>query len=361
MSVPTTFKAAVIPEAGGQHHILTDRELAPLAPGEVAIKITATAINPVDWKLRDNPNYRVYYKTYPAVSGSDAAGTVAALGPGVTSLAVGDRVFFQGIIGTYDSSTFQQYCKMPAALLVKTPASISDEQAAGVALATVAALVGFYHESGHGVAPPPWEAGGEKSGIGKAVVVLGGSSSVGQYAIQLAKLSGFERIITNASARHVDFVKSLGADVVLDRAVHGSAEDFKAAVGDLPLTFVFDAVSEKDTQLLGVKILQTTKTEGSHVIIVQNINAEAKELGQAQEPKVDIQFVMGVSWAENKRSLSEPFYESLGGENGYIAKGKFVPNRPVVVPGGLGALDTALDKNKKGVSGEKVVIRPFDV
>lgn len=361
MTVPTKFKAAVLPTASADRHILADRELAPLGPGEVAIKITATAINPVDWKLRDIAAARGrLIKEYPAVLGSDAAGTIAALGSDVTGLAVGDRVLFQGIIGNYESSTFQQYCKLPAALVVKTPASISDEQAAGVALATIAALIGFYHESGHGLAPPPWSAGGEQVGKGKAVVVLGGSSSVGQYAVQLAKLSGFERIVTNASARHVDFVKSLGADVVLDRAVQGGAEDFKAAIGDLPLAFVFDGISEKDTQLLGVKVLQATKTEGSNVVIVQGVNAEAKELGEAQEPKVDIKGVFGVSWGDDKKYLSEPFYKALGGEDGYIAKGRFVPNRPVVVPGGLGALDDALDKNKKGVSGEKVVIRPFD-
>lgn len=356
MTVPEKFKAGVVPEPGAQHSI-AERSLPPLSAGEVAIKITATAINPVDWKIRD---YKVFIKDYPAVLGSDAAGTIAAVGPDVTGFAEGDRVFFQGIIGNYDASTFQQYCKMPAALVGKTPAAVSDDQAAGVSLASVAVLTAFYdRQTGHGLAAP-WEAGGERAGAGKAAVVLGGSSSVGQYAVQLAKLSGFGRVVTSSSARHAGFLRSLGADVVLDRATQNTAEDFRAAVGDLPLEFVFDAISEKDTQALGVEVLAATKTEGSHVITVQGVNAEAKALGGKKEPKVDVKQILGLGSRPDLRYLSEPLMKHLGGEDGYMAKGRFVPNRPLVVSGGLGALEDALAKNKKGVSGEKVVIRPFD-
>ncbi|CAN8095556.1 unnamed protein product [Discula destructiva] len=357
MTVPNTFKAAVVPEPGAQQ-VVSDRELPPLAAGEVAIKITATAINPVDWKMRD---YRVFLKDYPAELGSDAAGVIAAVGPEVPadSVAVGDRVFFQGILGNYDSCTFQQYCKMPAALVAKTPANITDDQAAGISLATVAVVTGFYDATGHGLAAP-WTEGGEAAGKGKAIVILGGSTSVGQYAIQLAKISGFEKIITNSSAKHVEYLKSLGAHVVLDRATHSTADDFKAAIAGLPLAFVFDSVSEKDTQILGVQILGATKTEGSHVVTVQGVNAEAKELGQAQEIKVEVKQVLGLGSSPKLRYLSEPLVKNLGGEDGYIAKGRFVPNRPIVVAGGLSGAEDALARNKQGVSGEKVVIRPFE-
>lgn len=60
MGVPDTFKAAVVPEPGAQH-VVQDRSLPPLEAGEVAIKVTATAINPVDWKIRD---YKVFIKDY---------------------------------------------------------------------------------------------------------------------------------------------------------------------------------------------------------------------------------------------------------------------------------------------------------
>lgn len=291
--------------------------------------------------------------------GSDAAGEIAAVGPEVTGFKEGDRVFFQGIIGNYDASTFQQYCKMPAALVAKTPGTITDDEAAGVSLATVCVTTAFYDTTGHGL-PAPWDADGETAGRGKAVVVLGGSSSVGQYAVQLAKISGFERIVTNASARHAEHLKALGADVVLDRATQSTAEDFKKAIGDLPLAFVMDAISEKDTQIQGVEILDATKTVGSHVITVQGVNGDAKTLGAAKEPKVDVKQILGLGSSPALRYLSEPLVKHLGGENGYIAKGRFVPNRALVVSGGLNGLEEALAKNKQGVSGEKVIIRPFE-
>lgn len=356
MAVPKTFKAAVMPEAGAQN-VIVDRSLASLEEGEVGIKITATAINPVDWKMRD---YKVFLNDFPAVAGSDAAGEIVAVGPGVTGFSEGDRVFFQGIIGRYDSSTFQQYCKMPAALVAKTPKSISDEQASGISLATVAVLVAFYDKaSGHGLTPP-WDDGGKEAGKGKAIVILGGSSSVGQYSIQLAKLSGFSRIITNSSAAHVEHLRGLGADVVLDRSKQSEPSDFATAIGELPLAFVHDAISIKTTLLLGVKVIQATKTENTHVYAVQaNADDEVKKQGE-QEPKTSVKPVLGLGSKPELRYLSEALLKNLGGEDGYIAKGVFQPNRPVVTSGGLAALETALKKNKDGVSGEKVVIKPFD-
>lgn len=99
---------------------------------------------------------------------------MAALGPDVSGFAVGDRVFFQGIIGEYDSSTFQQYCKMPAALVSKTPANINDDQAAGISLTAMAAVTAFYDKEGRGL-PAPWEKDGGHAGKGKAIVIIGGA------------------------------------------------------------------------------------------------------------------------------------------------------------------------------------------
>lgn len=360
MTVPQSFKAAIVPEPGAQN-VIQERSLPPLETGEIAIKITATAVNPVDWKMRD---WQAFISKYPAILGSDAAGEIAAIGPDVSGFAVGDRVFFQGILGKYDYCTFQQYCKMPAALVSKTPSNISDEEAAGIALATVAVVTAFYDKTGHGMIPP-WEKGGEQVGKGKAIVIIGGASSVGQYAIQLARLSGFERIITNASPANHDFLKKLGAHVVLDRS-QATENDFKTAIGELPLEFLFDAISSKETQKLGVHIVQAAKSIASnqvvtvHVVRPETIDPEVTALSQSREPKVEIKMVLGVGSYPALRYLSEPMAKSLGGEDGYIAKNLFIPNRPRLVPGGLGAVEEALGLNRKGVSGVKVVFRPGD-
>jgi NADPH:quinone reductase-like Zn-dependent oxidoreductase len=195
MSLPSAFQGCEVltPKT---RLTLVQRRLPALRPNEVGIRITATAINPVDYKMRDHD---AFIKEYPAVLGSDGAGVVVAIGADVKGLRVGDRVFFQGIIGNYDSSTFQQYCKMPAELLSKTPENISDEEASGIMLATMAVVTAFYAEEGHGTTPP-WEEGGRYVGKGRSIIIIGGASSVGQYAIQMARLSGYERIVTNASS-----------------------------------------------------------------------------------------------------------------------------------------------------------------
>jgi NADPH:quinone reductase-like Zn-dependent oxidoreductase len=359
MGIPTSFQGCEVPTAKAQN-VVKERKLSPLNQDEIGIKITATAINPVDWKMRDHD---AFLKEYPAVLGSDAAGVVAAVGSNVSGFQVGDRVFFQGIVGKYESSTFQQYCKMPAELVSKTPDNISDEQAAGISLATVAVVTAFYSKQGHNLTPP-WESGGPKAGQGKAIVILGGASSVGQYAIQLARLSGYDKIVTNASANNHEFLKSLGAHVVLDRSQSDPA-DFSSAIGDdQSLDFVFDAISITPTQKLAVQILQEAGVNGHvvtvHTVVPADVDPEAKELGQSKEPTVDIKQVLGLGSSPDLRYLSEPLAKALGGPDGHVARGSFVPNRPHVVPGGLASLEDALSLNKQGVSGKKVVIRPFD-
>ncbi len=353
MSLPSSHKAAVVHEAGAQHQVV-DRSLAPIGDDEVAVKVIATSINPVDWKMRD---YRVFLSEYPAVLGSDASGEVVSAGKSVTNVAVGDRVFFQGIIGNYDSSTFQQYVKMPAALLAKTPKKVSDEQAATFWVAGMVVATGFYHKSGMSLSPP-WNADGASVGKGKTAVILGGSSSVGQYAIQFAKLSGFDQIVTSSSASHFDFLKSLGATTVLDRSEATTAEAFvKAIPSDSSVDFVYDTISSPSTQLLGVQILQALK--GGKVLVV--MPADEKAVKQSEEkdlPDTSVVAILGIGSHPEYRYISEPLAAHLGGENGYVAKGDVTLNRPMVIEGGLNAVEKALKANKDGVSGVKVIIRP---
>lgn len=354
-------------------HTVTDRSLAPLEAGEVAIKVTATAINPVDWKIRDQGILLGDDKSkFPAILGSDAAGEIVAVGSAITAFAKGDRVFFQGILGSYDHCTFQQYCKMPAELVSHTPKNTSDEQAAGVQLALMAVVTGFYHKTGHALTPGPWdvENGGRDLGKGKAIVILGGSSSVGQYAIQMARLSGFERIVTNSSASHIDHLKALGASVVLDRKTQTKPEDYRDAIGNLPLEFVWDSIAEIETGKLGIDILRLAKVTGERqVVCVWNPNdlpnpftgahPDVIAAGQAAEPKVAVKQILGLGSGPEHRYVSEPVVKAMSGDEGWIGKGLFEANRPQVV-GGLSALDKALDMNKQGVSGQKLVIKPFE-
>lgn len=260
---------------------------------------------------------------------------------------------------------------MPAELVSHTPNNVKDEEAAGIQLALMAVVTGFYHKTGHAITPGPWDVanGGRDFGKGKAIVILGGSSSVGQYAIQMARLSGFEKIVTNSSASHIDHLKGLGAHVVLDRKTQSKPEDFRDVIGDLPLEFVWDSISEKETGKLGIEILRLAKVSGERqVVCVWNPNdnpnpmdgayPEVIEFGQAAEPKVAVKQILGLGSGPEHRYVSEPVVKALSGEEGWVAKGLLKPNRPLVLEGGLSTLDKALDMNKAGISGQKIVIKP---
>ncbi|SNX84101.1 related to Zinc-binding oxidoreductase [Melanopsichium pennsylvanicum] len=353
MSLPSSFKAAVVPEAGAQHQVV-DRSLGALASDEIAVKVAAAAINPVDWKMRD---YRFFLSEYPAILGHDGSGEIVSVGSKVTTHSVGERVFFQGIIGQYDSTTFQQYVKIPAALAAKTPKKVSDEQAATFWVGGMAVATGLYHKSGLGLAAP-WDKDGDKVGKGKTAVILGGSSSVGQYCIQFAKLSGFEHIVTSSSPSNFDLLKALGADVLLDRSKATSAADFANAIPQgSSVDFVYDSISSPDTQLLAVEILQ--QLSGGNVITVMSPDENAVAASSAEGKKeVKVTNIFGNGADPDYRYVSENLAKNLGGEGGYIAQGKIKLNRIQVVEGGLSKIEDALKANKEGVSGVKVVIRP---
>jgi NADPH:quinone reductase-like Zn-dependent oxidoreductase len=352
MSIPSKHRAAFV-HGKGEAPKIAERTLGEFKPDEIAIKVAATGINPVDWKLRDYGLFIVPGWEYPGVLGSDGSGTVAGVGKDVSDFQVGERVFFQSGYGDDDVSTFQEYIKIPAEVVAKTPKNISDEEGAGIVLASMAAATGFYDKTGQNL-KAPWEQGGSEAGKGKAVIILGGSSSVGQYAIQLARLSGFDRIITNASAKHHDHLKDLGTHVVLAR--DASSADYQKALGDLPLEFVFDTISKKETETVAVEVLQATKTK-SRVVLTEQIDEDAKKLGESKEPHVPIQQIWGIALNPDLRPVIKGLTDSLGGEDGWIAKGQFKPNRVEVTEGGLEKLQEGMEKNKKGVSGVKVVVK----
>ncbi|KAK4980997.1 hypothetical protein LTR28_009772 [Elasticomyces elasticus] len=117
--------------------------------------------------------------------------------------------------------------------------------------------------------------------------------------------------------------------------------------------------------IVGFYEAKATKTANGllvavHVVDPGVVDPDAEELGRSKEPKINIKQVLGLGSDLAFRYLSEPLAKTPGGKEGYIARGLFTPNRPRVLSGGPSAIEEALALNKKGVSGEKVVIRPFD-
>ncbi len=195
------MKAAYIERSGPPKNIIFgDLSKPKPAAGEVLVKVKAVAVNPVDTYIRagkypgDLPS--------PYIIGSDLAGVVEAVGPGVAKLAKGDRVWGsnQGVRGR--QGTFAEFAAVDEHWLYPTPEEVSDQDAAALALVGITAHLGLFREA--------------KLKMGDAVFIGGGSGGVGSCAIQMARAIG-ARVITVAGSREkVSVCRQLGANVALN-------------------------------------------------------------------------------------------------------------------------------------------------
>ncbi|TFK63903.1 GroES-like protein, partial [Pluteus cervinus] len=253
----STQKAVYLQEAKGAI-VLGDVPIYKPGAGELLVKIQATALNPIDWKIPSG--YDIFVKSFPVVLGTDGAGEVIEIGEGVTGFQKGDKVFFQGL---YDSpyATFQQYALAEAVTTAKIPENLSYDEASTFPVALSAAYMGLYK----GLELNPPTAAGIGAYADTPIVITGGSSSVGQFALQLAKASGFSPIITTASLKHTEFLKSLGATHVIDRKIPLSSLPAEVAkITDKPIHFALDPISSAETQQAAYDVVE----DGGRVTVV---------------------------------------------------------------------------------------------
>jgi NADPH:quinone reductase-like Zn-dependent oxidoreductase len=164
--------------------------------GEVLVRVYAAGVNPVDWKIRAGWMKSFRPSTFPYVPGADLAGVVEKVGSGVTSFQPGQEVFGRSSQGSYT-----EYGIAPANTLALKPKSLSFDEAATIPVGATTAWQGLFD---HGNLQP-----------GQRVLILGGAGGVGLFAVQFAHWKG-AHVISTASTRNVDFVRSLGAERVVD-------------------------------------------------------------------------------------------------------------------------------------------------
>ncbi|KAI0715804.1 GroES-like protein [Cerioporus squamosus] len=355
-----TQKALYIPEKQAPFKI-GEAPLYEPGPKEVLVKIHATALNPVDWKIH---TYGILLQEYPAIVGTDAAGVVERVGAEVTNVAPGDKVLFQGYFEK-QYATFQQYTLVPAEITAKIPENISFDQAASVPLGLATVLIlNFNHnpksKSETANFTAPWEEGGTTKYAGKPAFILGGASSVGQYgtrtpAIQVAKFSGYSPIIATASPHNEGLLKSLGATAVLDRSLPASTilSEVQKIAGGKPVEYVYDAISLEDTQALAYDALAPG---GTLIIVLEDrIPAEKKATAAAADSKRVVYGLANVHMPEN-REIGVQFYSRL---TEWLRTGVIVPNNVEVLPNGLAGIPDGLERIKQNkVSGTKLIARP---
>ncbi|KAI0690510.1 GroES-like protein [Cerioporus squamosus] len=354
--IPKQQKALFLESKFGQFNVWTTDVPTPAAD-DVLVKIEATALNPLDWKIQA---HGPFVEVYPTILGFDGAGTVVALGENVSTVAVGDRVIVQGWYDAAKGSvhgTFLEYFLTPAQFVAKAsapdvPQSISFDEAATLPCGLANAAFPLYNHTEDALFTsarllPPWVEGGRGKYAGtpssSSVVPLPWDSS-------LARLSGFSPIIITASLHNAEFLKSLGATHVLDRKLPAEqlmAEATKLAGGLIP--YVYDAVSLSDTLELGYAL---TAPKGDLVVVLS-----WSEL-KAAHPDTDKRIHMpnGLYGSLVNHEVGASLLAALPG---LLASGDLKPNRAEVLPGGLDGIVGGLERLKNDqVSGVKLAIRP---
>lgn len=193
-----TMKAVRIHAFGGPEVLKYEDAPVPApGPGEVLVRVHAAGVNPVDWKIRDG---KMGLPLGDGLTlGFDVAGTVERVGPSVTTFKPGDEVFAFLAIGR--AGGYAEFAIAAESELARKPAKLDFPAAAGVPLAALTA----------------WQALVDKAELksGQTVLIHAGAGGVGHFAVQIAKARG-ARVIATASANNLDFLKSLGADEVID-------------------------------------------------------------------------------------------------------------------------------------------------
>ncbi len=210
-------RAVVINEYGGKEKLAEAKVSLPeLGADQVLVKVAATSINPIDWKLREGYLKQMFPWSFPIILGWDVAGEIVEVGQKVKDYHVGDRIFARP--ETTRFGTYADYTIVDTNLLAPLPESITFTEAAAVPLAGLTALQALF------------DHGSLKAG--EKVLIHAGAGGVGTYAIQLAKNAG-AYVITTASPRNHELVKKLGADEVIDY----HTTDFEEVLTDIDLVF----------------------------------------------------------------------------------------------------------------------------
>jgi NADPH:quinone reductase-like Zn-dependent oxidoreductase len=212
------MKAAFFMEHGGPEAMRYGEVPDPVVrAGQVLVDVHAASVNGADWKVRAGKYAPI--TAVPYIPGRDFSGVVSALGDGVKDFSVGDAVF--GVCDVGQEAAYAEKIAIRSAIVARKPENLSHAECAALALIGLTALCAIEDTL--------------QLKAGETILIQGGAGGVASFAIQLAKHIG-ARVITTASAANREYVRSLGADEVIDY----NAQDFTKAVAGCDA--VFDTV-----------------------------------------------------------------------------------------------------------------------
>ncbi|WP_017477096.1 zinc-dependent alcohol dehydrogenase family protein [Pseudomonas sp. PAMC 26793] len=219
------MKALILNSFGGPESFeLCDVPKPVPHAGQVLVRVHATSINPLDYQLRRGDYSGLV--PLPAITGHDVSGVVEEVGPGVTTFAPGDEVWYTPQIFEGPGS-YAEYHVAHESIIGKKPSSLSHLEAASLSL----------------VGGTAWEAlvvrGALK--VGESILVHGGAGGVGHVAIQLAKAMG-AKVFTTVREANAEFARSMGADVIIDYEKEDYVDVIQRETAGRGVDVVFDTI-----------------------------------------------------------------------------------------------------------------------
>ncbi len=216
------MKAVVIHRYGAAEVLqYEDVEQPKIDSTQLLVKVRASSVNPIDWKIRQGMLSLIAGNKFPKILGFDVAGDVVEVGSGVTRFKAGDAIYGST---SFPGGGYAEFAAVPESVAVLKPTNLSYEEAAAVPLAALTALQALRDQG--------------NIQTGQNVLINGAAGGVGIFAVQIAKALG--AVVTGVSStKNLDLVKSLGADRVIDYTQQDFAED--TAQYDI----IFDAVGKR--------------------------------------------------------------------------------------------------------------------
>jgi NADPH:quinone reductase-like Zn-dependent oxidoreductase len=199
-----TMRAAIAESYGGPEVLeIADIAIPTPGPNGVLVRVYASSVNPVDWKLRKGLLSPLWDLRFPVIWGCDLSGVIEQVGSAITLFKPGDEVygFKHGKVAKTYRGTSAEYAVIPENSISRKPANLSHEEAAAVPLAASTA----------------WQAMVEQGGVtaGSRVLIHAAAGGVGTIAVQIAKSLG-AYVAATAGKKNQDFLRKLGADLVID-------------------------------------------------------------------------------------------------------------------------------------------------
>ncbi|MGI4751229.1 MAG: NADP-dependent oxidoreductase [Janthinobacterium lividum] len=309
------MKAIQIHQFGGVEELKYEEAPMPnINPDDVLVKIYATSVNPVDWKVREGAMKQIPFK-FPLILGWDFSGVIKEVGSEVKDFKVGQEVYGKPDITR--NGTYAEYVAVKANEIAAKPTSVSHTEAASIPLAGLTAWQGIFD---HG-----------KTAAGQKILIHGASGGVGTIAVQLAKWKG-AYVIATSSEKNIAFLKELGADKVIDY----QQQQFEKELKDLD--FVFDTIGG-DTQKKSVEVL---KPGG---ILITTVAVEDEQPFKAKN--IQIMRFMAQSDVEQLKQMAD-----------LIDSGKLKPVIDQVFP--LQEIVKAQELSAKGHTRGKIAIKVTD-